>query len=128
MQYFKSIQRRFLFVLFCYGMLTNTSAWAQHFTTIKSNEGIEILENHKKVLFYQVRPKSVDGKYERAGFIHPLYSFNEKSLTEDMPQDHPYHRGIFWAWHQIIWNNKQIADGWICENISWKPSKIEVQR
>ena len=43
-------------------------------------------------------------------------------------RSHPYHRGIFWAWHQIIWNNKQIADGWICENISWEPSKIEVQR
>ncbi len=112
----------------CYFILTTTIVYGQHFTTIKSDEGIEILENHKKVLFYQVRPKSVDGKYERAGFIHPLYSFNEKSLTEDMPKDHPYHRGIFWAWHQIIWNNKQIADGWISQNISWEPSKIAVQK
>ncbi|HEY4197430.1 MAG TPA: DUF6807 family protein, partial [Mucilaginibacter sp.] len=40
----------------------------------------------------------------------------------------PYHRGIFWAWHQIIWNNKQIADGWISQNISWEPSKIAVQK
>jgi len=108
--------------------LVATIVNGQHFTTIKSDEGIEILENHKKVLFYQVRPKSVDGKYERAGFIHPLYSFNEKSLTEDMPNDHPYHRGIFWAWHQIIWNNKQIADGWISQNISWEPSKITTQK
>ena len=108
--------------------LVATIVNGQHFTTIKSDEGIEILENHKKVLFYQVRPKSVDGKYERAGFIHPLYSFNEKSLTEDMPKDHPYHRGIFWAWHQIIWNNKQIADGWISQNISWEPSKITTQK
>ena len=108
--------------------LVATIVNGQHFTTIKSDEGIEILENHKKVLFYQVRPKSVDGKYERAGFIHPLYSFNEKSLTEDMPKDHPYHRGIFWAWHQIIWNDKQIADGWISQNISWEPSKITTQK
>jgi hypothetical protein len=113
---------------FCYFILITTIVCGQHFTTIKSDEGIEILENHKKVLFYQVRPKSVEGKYERAGFIHPLYSFNEKSLTEDMPKDHPYHRGIFWAWHQIIWNNKQIADGWISENISWEPAKVEVHK
>jgi len=113
---------------FWHFILITTIVYGQHFTTIKSDEGIEISENHKKVLFYQVRPKSADGKYERAGFIHPLYSLNEKSLTEDMPKDHPYHRGIFWAWHQIIWNNKQIADGWISQNISWEPSKVTVQR
>ena len=86
------------------------------------------MENNKKVLFYQVRPKSVGGKYERAGFIHPLYTLIENNLTEDMPEDHPYHRGIFWAWHQILWNNKQIADGWTSENISWEPIKVEVHK
>ena len=125
-EWLKLLQTRSAFLI---GVtLVATIVNGQHFTTIKSDEGIEILENHKKVLFYQVRPKSVDGKYERAGFIHPLYSFNEKSLTEDMPKDHPYHRGIFWAWHQIIWNNKQIADGWISQNISWEPSKITTQK
>jgi len=126
MNYDKSMHAKVF--LLCYFILITTIVYGQHFTTIKSDEGIEILENHKKVLFYQVRPKSVEGKYERAGFIHPLYSLNEKSLTEDMPKDHPYHRGIFWAWHQIIWDNKQIADGWISQNISWEPSKISVQK
>ena len=79
--------------------------------TVRSNDGVEILENGKKVLFYQVRPKSV-----RAGFIHPLYDLNEKILTDDAPEDHPYHRGIFWAWHQIILNDKNIADGWVGEH------------
>jgi hypothetical protein len=122
MNYDKSMPVKFS--LFCYFILTTTIVYGQHFTTIKSDQGIEILEDHKKVLFYQVQPKSVDGKYERAGFIHPLYSFNEKSLTEDMPKDHPYHRGIFWAWHQIIWKHKQIADGWISQNISWQPLSV----
>ena len=126
MNYYTSMRGKFFFV--CHFILATTIVYGQHLTTIKSDQGIEILENDKKILFYQVRPKSVDGKYERAGFIHPLYSLNEKSLTEDMPEDHPYHRGIFWAWHQIIWNNKQIADGWISQNISWEPSKITVQR
>jgi hypothetical protein len=99
----------------------------QHFTTKKSDEGIEILENGKKILFYQVSPKSVGGKYERAGYVHPLYDLNEKVLTEDMPADHLYHRGIFWAWHQIIWNDKNIADGWMSENISYKPVMTDVK-
>ncbi|MEP7374289.1 MAG: DUF6807 family protein [Chitinophagaceae bacterium] len=99
----------------------------QGFTTKKSAEGIELLENGKKILFYQLSPKSVDGKYERAGYVHPLYDLNEKILTEDMPADHPYHRGIFWAWHQLIWNDKSVGDGWISENISYKPEKADVK-
>ena len=128
MHYYKSIQVRFLFILLGYFILAPIHLCAQHFTTIKSGEGIEILENGKKVLFYQVRPKSVDGKYERAGYVHPLYSLNEKILTDDSPADHPYHRGIFWAWHQIISNDKNIADGWIDEHISWKAPKVKVKK
>ena len=128
MHYYKSIQVRFLFVLSFYSILIPLQYVLSILQPIKSNEGIEILENGKKVLFYQVRPKSVDGKYERAGYVHPLYSLNEKILTDDMPADHPYHRGIFWAWHQIILNDKKIADGWISENISWKPMKVKVKK
>src|SRR5687768_15025649 len=128
MHYYKSIQVRFLFILSFYFTHIPSEVYSQHFTTIKSGEGIEILENGKKVLFYQVRPKSVNGKYEIACYVHPLYSLNEKILTDDMPADHPYHRGIFWAWHQIILNEKNIADSWISENISWKPMKVKVKK
>lgn len=127
MHCYKSIRAGFLFTLSC-SVLIPIHICAQHFTTIKSNDGIEILENNKKVLFYQVRPKSVGGKYERAGYVHPLYSLNEKILTDDMPEDHPYHRGIFLAWHQIILNDKNIADGWTGEHISWKTPKVKVKR
>ena len=44
MRYHKLIHVRFLFVLFCY-LLIPKEVWAQHFTTSKSEEGIEILEN-----------------------------------------------------------------------------------
>ena len=114
------------FIIFFHFIFITTQPYAQHFTSIRSEEGIEILERGKKILFYQVRPKAVDGKYERAGYVHPLYDLKENILTEDMPQDHPYHRGMFWAWHQIILNKKNIADGWTGENISWVPVKVEV--
>lgn len=118
---------RFLF-LFLSCFILSAGAQAQNFTSIKSSEGIELFENGKKILFYQARPKTVDGKYERAGYIHPLYDLEQKELTDDMPKDHPYHRGIFWAWHQLIWNDKSIGDGWVSEHISYKPIKAEVKK
>lgn len=119
------LQLGFLFVCIT-GLLPQVSG--QYFKAIRSNEGVEIREMDKKVLFYQQGPRSIAGKYERAGYVHPVYSLNEKILTEDFPEDHPYHHGIFWAWHQIILNNEQIADGWISENISWKPHTLKVKK
>ncbi|HET9486880.1 MAG TPA: DUF6807 family protein [Chryseosolibacter sp.] len=101
--------------------------YAQQFTTVRTDDGIEISEGGKKVLFYQIKPKSLNGKYERTNYVHPLYSLREVVLTEDFPEDHPHHRGIFWAWHQIIHNNKPIADGWTCENISWHVVNSDTQ-
>ena len=105
-----------------------TPVLAQHLSASKTNEGIEITENGKRVLFYQQRPKSLNGKYERGGYVHPLYSLNEKVITEDFPEDHPYHHGVFWAWHQIILNGKNIADGWTYENIFWQPQNLQVKK
>lgn len=118
---------KYLLVMLSF-LFMNMMLFAQHFSTKKTADGIEILENGKKVLFYQVQPKSVDGKYERAGYVHPLYSLNENILTDDSPVDHPYHRGIFWAWHQVILNDKNIADGWMSEHISWKPIRVKIRK
>ena len=46
----------------------------------------------------QLRP-GVDPKYTRSCYIHPLYSLDGREiLTEDFPQDHMHHRGLFWTW------------------------------
>lgn len=127
LSHYLRVSARYLFAYFCL-FIINSEAYSQHFTTKMSVEGIEILENGEKVLFYQVHPKSVDGKYERAGYVHPLYGLDETILTEDMPEDHPYHRGIFWAWHQIILGNKNVADGWVSERISWTVKEVNVMK
>ena len=101
---------------------------AQNFSYKKSSEGIEISENHKPVLFLQTKPKSIGGKFERSGYVHPLYDMKGNVLTEDMPEDHPYHRGIFWAWHQVIVNDKKAANSWISENILYQPGKTQVTK
>lgn len=108
-------------------LLVFNVACSQAFS-IRTDEGIEIKENGKPVLFYQVKPKSVNGKYARSGYVHPLYGLNGTVLTEDMPEDHLYHRGIFWAWHQVLVNDKSIADGWTSENISFVPVDVQVKR
>src|SRR4051812_31020011 len=115
-------------ILFFVLLLSGAVAFSQQFKLTRSSEGIELLEGDKKVLFLQVKPKYVDGKYERAGYIHPLYSLQGNSITDDMPKDHPYHRGIFWAWHQFILNDSSIGDGWVSQNISYEPVKVDVDR
>jgi len=115
-------------LIFCMTVLFYSCASSQGFTALDSAGGTEIRENGKKVLFYQFQPKSINGQYERAGYIHPLYSMKETVLTEDHPVDHLHHHGIFWAWHQIVLNGKQVADSWTSEHISWKPIKMTVKK
>ena len=113
-------------IVFCQVILLSGTGFGQQFAVTKSEEGVRVIENGKNVLFYQTHPKSLDGKYERAGYVHPLYGLNGEVLTEDFPDDHPYHHGIFWTWHQILWKDKKVADAWISENILWKPVSVNV--
>jgi hypothetical protein len=115
----------FLFIIF---LSIAGSISAQKFSYKKSVEGIEVLENNKPVLFFQTKPKTVSGKYKRAGYIHPLYDLKGNAMTDDMPEDHPYHRGIFWAWHQIVVDGKNVADGWMSDHISFNPGKMQVTK
>jgi hypothetical protein len=100
----------------------------QHLNALKTSDGIEISEGKSKVLFYQIQPKSLDGKYERTNYIHPLYSLSGNILTEDFPADHPHHHGVFWSWHQILYQDKPIADGWMSENVSWEVADSDIKR
>ncbi len=82
----------------------------------ENEQGIELLENNSAVLFYQRAVKSLNGRYARNNYIHPLYSLDGDTLTEDFPSDHPHQRGIFWAWHQILADTTHIGDGWALKN------------
>jgi len=86
---------------------------------VKTGEGFLFLEGKKKILFYQRKPKSFHGRYSRCNYAHPLYGLDGEILTEDFPSDHRHHRGIFWAWHQVLVGDKRVGDGWIVDNFSW---------
>jgi len=93
-----------------------------------TKEGVLVTEAGEKVLFYQRTTKAQQGKHARANYIHPLYDLSGNILTEDFPEDHPHHRGIFWAWHFLEANGKRAGDGWTTKDRSWDVNELEVKQ
>ena len=87
--------------------------------------GFLFMEGKDSIFFYQKSLKDKDGAYGRLNYIHPLYGTDGTRLTEDFPADHLHHRGIFWAWHQIIIDNKPVSDGWELKNFQQKVTSVE---
>jgi hypothetical protein len=97
---------------------------AQHFNCVETDEGVLLLHDHQNIYFYQKVTKSRQGEYPRANYIHPLYGLYGEILTEDFPEDHLHHRGIFWAWHQLYVEGEKAGDGWECRGITWNVQNI----
>jgi hypothetical protein len=70
----------------------------------------------KDVLQYQGGktpvPAGIEPKYQRGGYIHPVYTPSGKLLTDDYPPNHKHHHGIWSPWtktefegrHPDFWN------------------------
>jgi hypothetical protein len=98
------------------------------FSIIESDQGIQLTESGKPVFVYQKTPRSLTGKYICNNYIHPLFNLNGDILTEEFPADHPYHRGIFWAWHQLYKDDKRLGDGWTNDSISQDVANISSEK
>lgn len=85
----------------------------------KTEQGYTFYEGRNEIMLYQQRYKAMQGKYRRCHYIHPLYGLDGEVLTEDFPADHPHHRGIFWAWHQLWLGDKKVGDGWSLQDFFW---------
>ena len=114
--------RRLLILGVCVAsaVLSQDSLAAQGIEVIRQEEGYLFQDGPTKILFYQLKSRSQEGKYERANYVHPLYDLHGNVLTEDFPADHPHQRGIFWAWHQLTAGGRQVADSWALENWQWE--------
>ncbi len=93
----------------------------------QTDQGVLFTENGANVLFYQQAPKSFDGGYTRNNYVHPLWSLDGDTLTEDYPPDHAHHRGIFWTWHQIYVGDTRLGDAWECRDFVWDVTEAEVK-
>ncbi len=121
----KSIQFITQAVLYVLLMLGTYSCATHEMLTEKTDEGVWIKDGDTPVLFYQTKTKTLNGQYPRASYVHPLYDLNGTIITEDFPEDHYHHRGIFWTWHQVWVGKERIADAWICDNFIWDVTNIE---
>lgn len=97
------------------------------FKAVTTDEGVWLQEGATKVLFYQRLPKSKDGKYTRANYVHPLNDLDGEALTEDFPADHLHHRGIFWAWHQVTIGDKPVGDPWALKDCGWDIRDVKTE-
>ncbi len=89
-------------------------------------EGFEFCDHDRPVLFYQKTPRTMDGQFQRAGFVHPLRGLDGEVLTQVFPSDHRHHHGVFWAWHQLWIDDKRAGDPWITKDFLLVVQEAEI--
>lgn len=114
---------KYIFGLIFFSVLVNIGS--SQVKMKKEDGGLLFTENGENVLFYQMDPKSQDGKFERCNYIHPLWASDGTILTEDFPSDHLHHRGIFWAWHQMWIGDERIGDPWEIKDFDQRVTDVE---
>jgi len=90
-----------------------------HFTEDTERGQLILTEGDSPVFTYNFGgqlAEGVDEKYRRSGYIHPLYDLDGHVLTDDFPQDHPHHRGVFWAWPETRVRGEDVQ--------TWLPSPL----
>jgi hypothetical protein len=60
-------------------------------------------------------------------YIHPLYGLDGEILTDDFPDDHLHHRGVFWAWPHVTVDGRQL-DLWMQNGIEPRFERWGVRR
>lgn len=94
---------------------------------VRTNEGYQFYQGDEPILLYHTATTATeDGRYPRANYCHPVYGLDGQILTEDFPADHPHHRGIFWAWHQVYVDDTPMGDMWACEDFQWDVHTVHV--
>ena len=81
--------------------------------------GVSLSKRGGRCSFTGRTPKTLTGEYICNHYIHPLFSLNGDTLTQEFPEDHPYHRGSSgpgtnFTWTPSVWGM----------NGSWKTSAM----
>lgn len=106
-------------LMFCWFWLMLSTVSGQEIFLKITNDTAYFTAEADTILVYRATETSLNGSFKRANYIHPLYGLEGGVITEDFPEDHPHHRGVFWAWHQLYVGNTRIGDGWELEDMAW---------
>lgn len=98
---------------------------AGELTTRTESDGIWVLEDGAPVLFFHGAPMPGAAPAERGTYLHPILTPSGTALTLNAPEDHPHHRGLFWAWHQVVKDGVKVADGWDMKDIDWVVDRLD---
>jgi hypothetical protein len=84
-------------------------------TCVQTDAHLIVSRGDAEVLRYNiVAPKAPDEartKYERSGYIHPLYTPAGRMVSGDFAADHPHQHGLFAAWTSTSYRGKPV-DFW----------------
>ena len=76
---------------------------AFRFAEVNSNS-LGLWQGERPVFVYNygiMSKPGVPADRDRSTYIHPIYGLDGEVLTDDFPQDHYHHRGLFWAWPHV---------------------------
>lgn len=106
------------------GQETKTADANHSLNAVTDAEGVLVSQAGVPVLRYQRATRSFDGQWPRANYIHPLFDLSGNVISEDFPEDHRHHRGIFWAWHQVWIGDQKAGDSWLCKDFVWDVTDV----
>jgi hypothetical protein len=69
----------------------------------------------------KVKPNNRKYAVARSNYIHPLFGLEGEQLTLDWSNDHPHHRGIYWAWPEVQYQGK-MYDLHALQNVFARPT------
>ena len=86
------------------------------------DKSLGLWEGDRPVFVYHfgaVTSSNAPNARSRSNYFHPLYGLDGEVLTDDFPQDHDYHRGLYWAWSHIRVGDQE-HDSWSLRGIRYE--------
>jgi hypothetical protein len=119
-----SIIRESTLIVFLF-LFSSLTVSAKGIHILKNDNGFLILDGGYPVIQFQRSLNKQVPELARNNYFHPLFDLSGNMVTEDFPEDHPHHRGIFWSWHQVIANGIPECDPWMLQNFRQTIDDVE---
>jgi len=79
---------------------------------IQDAEGkhLRIMDGDDPVMTYNygtIEHPDVAESMWRSCYVHPIWGLDGQMLSDDFPEDHRHHRGLFWTWARVIAGDKE---------------------